>query len=231
MAGERAQSNPGDGNDCDVAVATLTAGAPAGSSTTPVRVIPISSDPVTRLPVVRHVTPAYNRYSIVNRCFLVHSASAQAPLSYAGPFRMQASSLGQYFAAGGIGPLRLGGTTQALLYAAGQPAARPGPTYRYCVGGARGAVAAVFDGGGRVAMVASSAPGYRAAGVAPGTRVRALRRRARRAVGNVWLGRRLQGGARFAYVVRRGRVATLAVVSGPATQRAALAADVRAAGL
>lgn len=96
MAGERAQSNPGDGNDCDVAVATLTAGAPAGSSTTPVRVIPISSDPVTRLPVVRHVTPAYNRYSIVNRCFLVHSASAQAPLSYAGPFRMQASSLGQY---------------------------------------------------------------------------------------------------------------------------------------
>jgi len=133
--------------------------------------------------------------------------------------------------AGGIGPLRLGGTTQALLYAAGQPAARPGPTYRYCVGGARGAVAAVFDGGGRVAMVASSAPGYRAAGVAPGTRVRALRRRARRAVGNVWLGRRLQGGARFAYVVRRGRVATLAVVSGPAPQRAALAADVRAAGL
>lgn len=58
-----------------VAVATLTAAAPAGSSTTPVRVIPISSDPVTRLPVVRHVTPAYNRYSIVNRCFLVHSAS------------------------------------------------------------------------------------------------------------------------------------------------------------
>jgi len=378
VAGERAQSNPGDGNDCDVAVATLTAGAPAGSSTTPVRVIPISSDPVTRLPVVRHVTPAYNRYSIVNRCFLVHSASevdhmdvktgnnalslhdpgentriynlggfvtpiagaspqsfvaqwhsslkirnprfyngtgfgygadmnglaeqsqptSGHPISYPftsydGRVRFDREQWGQRvfdlnhdgvanygmyaewlqelqtlagrpilndmfhgaeayvqmweraygvpagscrpgrgsFAAGGIGPLRLGGTTQALLYAAGQPAARPGPTYRYCVGGARGAVAAVFDGGGRVAMVASSAPGYRAAGVAPGTRVRALRRRARRAVGNVWLGRRLQGGARFAYVVRRGRVATLAVVSGPATQRAALAADVRAAGL
>ncbi|MDQ6745817.1 MAG: hypothetical protein M3Z27_07385 [Actinomycetota bacterium] len=138
---------------------------------------------------------------------------------------------GGRFAAGGIGAIRLGGTSQALLYAAGQPAARPGTAYRYCVAGARGAVATVFDAGDRVAMVASSSPGYRAGGVGPGTRVRVLRRRARRALRGVWLGRRLRGGVRFAYLVRRGKVAAVGVVSRPATRRGVLAADVRAVGL
>ena len=72
----------------------------------------------------------------------------------------------------GIGRLRLGATTEAALYAAGQPLARPGRSYRYCVGG-RGTMTAVFSARtGRIVVLELAAPGYRAS-----RRVKLLRHR------------------------------------------------------
>ena len=54
----------------------------------------------------------------------------------------------------GFGPLRVGETWVQALYGAGQPASRPGGTYRYCIAGRAGTpVEAVFNSRGRVAKV------------------------------------------------------------------------------
>jgi hypothetical protein len=60
----------------------------------------------------------------------------------------------------GVGRIRLGQSFQSLLYAAGQPSARPGRSYRYCVTGGK-QLTVVFDKRGRVAMVITNARGYR----------------------------------------------------------------------
>jgi hypothetical protein len=58
--------------------------------------------------------------------------------------------------AAGIGPLHVGETTAQALYRAGQPASRPGHSYRYCISGRSGApVQAVFDRRGRLSRVVS----------------------------------------------------------------------------
>jgi hypothetical protein len=64
------------------------------------------------------------------------------------------------FKRSGVGRIRLGQSFQALLYAAGQPASRPGRSYRYCVAGGR-KLSVVFNARGRVAMVVTNARGYR----------------------------------------------------------------------
>jgi hypothetical protein len=53
--------------------------------------------------------------------------------------------------------LRLGDTTQRALYRAGQPAARPGRSYRYCAAGG-GRAALVFGRSGRVELAVTTAP-------------------------------------------------------------------------
>jgi microsomal dipeptidase-like Zn-dependent dipeptidase len=65
----------------------------------------------------------------------------------------------------GFGPLRLGRDPQEVLFAAGQPSNRVDRAFRWCASkrrakGARGAgVAVVFDEGGKVELVASTAAG------------------------------------------------------------------------
>jgi hypothetical protein len=140
------------------------------------------------------------------------------------------------FRAAGLGSshrLRLGQGTVAALFSAGQPASRPGRTYRYCVAGSRRSVTAVFNSRGRVAIIAGSARGDRAGGIRPGDRARSLgRQRGHRIAGGLWAGRRLRGGARFVYSVRAGRVRFVAVAGARELRSPRrLRADVRAARL
>jgi hypothetical protein len=142
------------------------------------------------------------------------------------------------FGAQGVGGLHLGLGTQPILYAAGQPSSRPGRAYRYCVTRG-GQLATVFGRTGHVAFVSSTGRRYRAGGLGPGSRVtsRAARNRLRRSArslgGGVWLGRRrLSGGAHFVFVVRRGVVRSVGVLTGGDARTARAArSDVGAAGI
>ena len=141
------------------------------------------------------------------RAYGVPAASCQPP----------AGRLG----AAGVGGLRLGQTFESLLYGAGQPAARPGRSYRYCVSGGTGGLAAVFGRSGRVSTVISSAHRYQAGGMHPGS--------SHGHISGVLLGARHHGGWRYFAGLRAGRVRFVGV-STEGSRRAILG-DIRAAGL
>jgi hypothetical protein len=133
----------------------------------------------------------------------------------------------------GLGALRLGSSASSLLFAAGQPGARPGRSYRYCVSGG-GGQAAVFGAHQHIAFVASSAPETKAGRWHLGSRVRirALRHVARSLRGGLWLGHRFGNGTRLVYRLRRGRLAWVGAVNAHDGARVSrLRRDVRAAGL
>jgi hypothetical protein len=133
----------------------------------------------------------------------------------------------------GIGPLKLGASTESLLYAASQPSARPGRSYRYCTSAGAGQVA-VFGSHQHVAFVASRAAGTRAGRWHPGSRVseRALRRAARPLGGGLWLGRPRARGTRLVYRLRGGAIAWVgAVTAHDGARLGRLRGDLRAAGL
>ncbi|HWF53355.1 MAG TPA: Coagulation factor 5/8 type domain-containing protein [Solirubrobacteraceae bacterium] len=137
------------------------------------------------------------------------------------------SRAGTNFSAAGLGrTLRLGDSAEQALYRAGQPLSRPGRSYRYCVSGAGASVASVFDAGGRVALIASTARGDAASGLAPGMSARRLAPRARKLAPGLW-------GARtgpFVYGVRGGRIAFVAVVgAGELRDVSTLRSDLAAA--
>jgi hypothetical protein len=139
------------------------------------------------------------------------------------------------FTGRGVGPIRVGEATQPLLYAAGQPSARPGRSYRYCVSGRRGGIAATFSRRGRVAMIVSTARGYSAGSIGVGSRVGRLRRSARalqRGPG-IWTSRRPQrGGTRFVYRVRGGLVTAVGLADRADARRfSALRSDLASAGV
>jgi hypothetical protein len=141
----------------------------------------------------------------------------------------------EQFSSRGLGPtIRLGDTSEAALYRAGQPLSRPGRSYRYCVtrgAGSRAAVTAVFDGGGRIATIASTAPGDRAGAIGPGSSARRLSRRAHRLTTGVWVGAELRGGARYVYGVQGGRIRFVAVSTASELRKPALLrSDLNAAG-
>jgi Membrane dipeptidase (Peptidase family M19) len=133
----------------------------------------------------------------------------------------------------GLGRLRLGLTSDALLRRAGQPQRRAGRAWRWCVRGKRNRAAkvvAVLSPKGRAVMVASTARGHRVRGV----------RHPRSAYvpsndtppGKRLVLRRAGGGRRFVYGTRRGRITFVAVVSrGLAADRKRLRAHLRLAGL
>jgi hypothetical protein len=123
------------------------------------------------------------------------------------------------FGAAGVGALRLGASPQAALYAAGQPAARPGRSFRYCVTGG-GAASTVFRRSGRAALVATTARGYRSGGRHVGARLRH---------GGIHLGAGHRGGWRYVWGARGGRVTCVGVASRGS--RAQIVSDVHAAGL
>ncbi len=139
-------------------------------------------------------------------------------------------------ARGALGPtgldrrLALGDSSERVLYRAGQPVARPGRAYRYCVTGSRAEASSVFDSRGRVALIATAAHGVSAAGMRPSAR--AHLRHARRISAGVWIGPRLRGGAREVFGVRHGRIAFVAVATrATAARPKALRADLAAAGV
>jgi hypothetical protein len=74
----------------------------------------------------------------------------------------------------GLDALRLGDSATAVLRAAGQPSARAGNAYRYCIREGGGTITAVFSNGGELELVTTDAPGYSARGVSPGDPARAL---------------------------------------------------------
>ena len=128
------------------------------------------------------------------------------------------------FGAGGAGGLRLGATAQAALYAAGQPASRPGRSYRYCVTGG-GSAATVFRSSGRTGLVVTTARGYRA-----GVRRVGQRLRGKHAVKNgITLGTVHKGGWRYVDGARGGRVTFVGVAARGSRQQ--VLSDVRAAGV
>jgi hypothetical protein len=137
------------------------------------------------------------------------------------------------FTAAGTSSLRLGSSSSSLLYALGQPTSRPGPSYRYCVDGSAGAsVAAVFGAQDAAALAVSTASGYVANGVHPGSSAQLLQGKATQFASGVWLSPPLQGGARLVYGVSQGLVSYVGVaaaseVGSPAT----LQNDLRAAGV
>ncbi|MEJ7786192.1 MAG: Coagulation factor 5/8 type domain-containing protein [Solirubrobacteraceae bacterium] len=135
------------------------------------------------------------------------------------------------FARRGLGVLRLGVSSEALLRAAGQPAVRGPFAWRYGVTGGGGArVAVVLNAQGRPVLIASTAPGHTADGAGPGTRTSALR--GTRALGPGLRVRRAGGGARYVYGTRGGRVRFVAVTAGAATRTPArLRAALRRVGL
>ena len=132
--------------------------------------------------------------------------------------------------------VRLGSTPEQALRSGGQPRTRA-RVWEWCVKGSnrdespgRRAVA-VFTPQERVGLIASNAPGHKALNVGTGWRVRALRRKAR-AFGRGVMARRLRGGNRLVWGVRRGRVRFVAVAT-PAASRtpARLRTYLRLAGL
>jgi len=132
----------------------------------------------------------------------------------------------------GLGRVRLGASSDALLRRAGQPGKRPGRSWSWCVpkrGTKRsGRVAAVLTRAGRVSTVLSTAGSHRALRVAPGAKAKRARARTR-PFGRGVRARRLGGGRRIAVGVRKGRVRWVAVTT--ARSRGALRRELRLAGV
>jgi hypothetical protein len=141
---------------------------------------------------------------------------------------------GEQFTSAGLGSaIRLGDGTITALRRAGQPSSRPGRSYRYCVTGRSGAVTSLFDAGGQIALIASTASGNSAGGIGPGATARQVRSRARQLMPGVWVGSPLRGGARYLYGIRSGRLRFVVIATADElrSSKARLRADLQAAGL
>jgi hypothetical protein len=112
-----------------------------------------------------------------------------------------------------IGRVGLRMTRRGLLRRVPAPRRRTKRSWRWCVKGGKGTVAAAFTKGGRVALVSTTAPGHGNRRVRPGTRKRALRHAfpRRRALGPTLL--RVGPRSPVLLGVRRGRVRYFAVGS------------------
>jgi hypothetical protein len=131
-----------------------------------------------------------------------------------------------------VGRVRLGMTRKALLRRLPPPRRRSKHAWKWCVKGGKGTVSAAFNGRGRVALVATTAPRHGNRRIHPGTRTRALARAypRRRAIGRALL--RANPRSPRLFGVRQGRVRFVAV-SSPRTvaHRRTLRAYLRYAGV
>lgn len=125
------------------------------------------------------------------------------------------------FGHGGLGSAVLGVSAEDELRSAGQPVARAGRTYRYCVTG-RGSVRVVFDGRGVSELVTSTAAHHRWHGLGSGS-----------SAGADGLQVAVAGaGSRAVYRVSGGRVRWMAIATKRlAGNRSRLARSLRLAGL
>jgi hypothetical protein len=141
------------------------------------------------------------------------------------------------FSPAGLGAIRLGMASARLLLGAGQPSARPGNVYSYCVAGSGNAgasVKAVFTRRGTVGLVVSTAAGDRAGAISAGVPAALLgTTRAWSGGTAVWVGPSLRGGARYIYGVAGGRVRYVAVLASRAigARAGTLRGYLRAAGV
>jgi hypothetical protein len=119
----------------------------------------------------------------------------------------------------GFTRMRLGDTPEKLLRRAGQPASRPGRAWSYCSGrGDGGTVTPILDARGRLGVIVSAARFHRSAGVGAGARASRLRGRAFKRFGRGVYVRSAGRGARFVYVVKKGRVTHAGVASKAAAR-------------
>jgi len=118
----------------------------------------------------------------------------------------------------GLGRLRLGRSPGQVLRRGGQPRTRVGRAWRYCADGKgnrnrrKRRVMGVFTKAGRLGLVVSTARDHKGRRVGTGARARRARRGTKR-FGRGLRVRRLPGGARLVYGVRRGRVRYVAVAT------------------
>jgi hypothetical protein len=122
----------------------------------------------------------------------------------------------QRFTPRGLGPLRLGLRARKLLMGAGQPLRRK-RAWSWCVNGKdnpHAGATAVLTPGGKVALVAADAHGQAALGIEPGDSAAKLDGIARAEGGGLWTAK--LGGRTVAYEVKRGKVQTVALATGPA---------------
>src|SRR3954447_8498877 len=134
----------------------------------------------------------------------------------------------------GIRGIRLGANDRTLLQSAGQPLTRT-RAWTYCVDGARassakkrkkrrasgGGTTAVLTPEGKVALIATTAKGYRARGIHPGAHASVLRGHARRLGKGIWVSK-LGKKTRVAYLVKGKRIRTVAIAGREARRRKAL---------
>jgi hypothetical protein len=131
-----------------------------------------------------------------------------------------------------IGRVRVGLTRRALLRRVPAPRRRTKHSWRWCVKGGKGTVAAVFNRKGRVALVTTTAPRHGNRRIHPGTTTRALGRAypRGRAVGRALL--RANPRSPRLFGIRRGRVRYVAVTSPRTIARSrTLGAYLRYAGV
>jgi len=138
------------------------------------------------------------------------------------------------FSRRGLNNVTLGLAPNPQLRKAGQPDRRNGRVWRWCVGGRkdrRSKTLAAFTRGSQVGLIATTGSGHRAARVAAGMRSR--RRRGKvRSIGRGLYVRRVSGGRRFVYKVRRGKVRFVALASrGVSKNRRTIRNYLRMAGL
>lgn len=128
--------------------------------------------------------------------------------------------------------VRLGAGVRALLLRAGQPAARPGRAWRWCLAAGSGRLAAVLSRAGRVELVAGTGRAVKALGIGAGARAARLRAAGATPERAGLLAADAGRGARFVWGVSGGRV-RFAAVAAPDVARAPrrLLADLRAARL
>jgi hypothetical protein len=128
--------------------------------------------------------------------------------------------------------LPLGVSATALLYLDGQPASRPGSRYVYCVSGSpRANITAVIGASGNAVAYTTTATGYRAGGVRPGSAATSIEHATRIAPG-VWRSGSLSHGARYVYGVRSGRVRYVGLLAKTVNStKASLLATLHQAGL
>ena len=118
----------------------------------------------------------------------------------------------------GLGRLRLGRSTDQVLRRGGQPRTRAGRAWRYCADGKanrnrrKRRVMSVFTKTGKLGLVVSTVRDHKGRRVGTGARARRARR-GTKPFGRGLRVRRLPGGARLVYGVRRGRVRYVAVAT------------------